>query len=199
MYYNYSFCDNVSEYKKELDFLDKTIKDKSIVAQNATTMPFSFCLSKSRKVTAVFSNLKCYYMFAAWETEKEKFLTTIDKYAPFDDKLINFASHNTLDLDAWNQSVLQYILCYCSKGLCSFDAPFDTFDAQAYRKHLIKLMSTRNKNINAEYQEEVEGQFNIYEFPNKLTDIQKRSLIITNRHLDDYELLFEDKLKIYGV
>ena len=60
-------------------------------------------------------------------------------------------------------------------------------------------MSTRNKNINAEYQEEVKGQFNIYEFPNKLTDIQNRSLIITNRHLDDYELVFEDKLKIYGV
>ena len=82
MYYDYSFCDDISLYKKELDFLDKTIPNINIVAQNATTMPFSFCLSKTRHVKALFSNLKCYYMFAAWETEKEKFLSSIDKYAP---------------------------------------------------------------------------------------------------------------------
>lgn len=199
MYYDYSFCDDIQAYKKELEFLDNFITSKEIVAQNATTMPFCFSLSKSRKITALFSNLKCYYMFAAWETEKEKFLSSIDRYAPFDDDLINFASHNTLDLDAWNQSVLQYILCYSSKGFCSFDGPFEEYDNQAYRKHLVKLMRTRNKNIVAEYQKEIKNKFNIYEFPNKLVDIQSNSIIITNRYLSDYKMLFEDKLKIYGV
>ena len=73
MYYDYSFCDDIQAYKKELEFLDNFITSKEIVAQNATTMPFCFSLSKSRKITALFSNLKCYYMFAAWETEKKSF------------------------------------------------------------------------------------------------------------------------------
>ena len=60
-------------------------------------------------------------------------------------------------------------------------------------------MRTRNKNIVAEYQKEIKNKFNIYEFPNKLVDIQSNSIIITNRYLSDYKMLFEDKLKIYGV
>lgn len=199
MYHDYSFCDNVSFYKNELDFLDKTVPNTDIVIQKATTMPFSFCLSKSRQVTALFSNLKCYYMFAAWETEKEKFLSCVNKYAPFDNDLIQFALHNTLDIDAWDQSVLQFILSYSSNGLCCFDGPFSEFDSEAYRKHLVKLMKTRNKNITAEYQVEKQGEFNIYEFPSKLIDFVPNSLIITNRYIEGCSLLFEDKLKIYGV
>ena len=199
MYYDYSFCDNIQAYKKELEFLNDFVTSKEIVAQNATTMPFCFPLSKTRKITALFSNLKCFYMFAAWETEKEKFLSSIDKYAPFDDNLLNFASNNTLDIDPWDQSILQYVLSYSSKGFCSFDGPFNDFDNETYRKHLVKLMKTRNKNIIAEYQQKVENKFNIYEFPNKLVKFLPNSLIITNRYLEDYDLLFEDKLKIYGV
>jgi len=199
LYYDYSFCDDISLYKKELDFLDKTIPNINIVAQNATTMPFSFCLSKTRHVKALFSNLKCYYMFAAWETEKEKFLSSIDKYAPFNDDLIQFALHNTLDIDPWEQSILQFILSYSSNGLCSFDGPYNQFNPELYRKHLVKLMKTRNKNITSEYQIKAQGDLNIYEFPSKLIEFIPNSIIITNRYISGYKLLFEDKLKIYGV
>ena len=199
MYYDYSFCDDVTPYSKELEFLDNMIPNTNIVAHKATTIPFSFCLSKSRHLTALFSNLKCYYMLAAWETEKEKFLSSINKYSPFNDDLIQFALNNTLDIDAWDQSILQFVLSYSSNGLCSFDGPYNKFDSDAFRKHLVKLMRTRSKNITAEYQLEKQGEFNIYEFPSKLVDFLPNSVIITNRYIEGCDLLFEDKLKIYGV
>lgn len=200
MYHKYSFCDDVTHNKNELEFLDKALNCKHFVVRNATTMPFSFALSKNRKVTALFSNIKNFFMFAAWETEKDRFLKYISKYIPFDEDLFNFALHNKLDSSPWQQSHLQFILCFTSHGFCRFDGPFDKPDELLTRRHVSRLMATKNKNITAEYQIEIPNEsVNLYEFPTKGQEFLPNSFIITDKRIDDYNLLFEDKLKIYGV
>ena len=200
MYYNFSFCDNIQVYKNEIDFLDKLIGANKITVHNATTLPFAFALSNNRKLFANFNHMNLFFMFAAFETEKDRFLTHIKRYLPFDEEFINFALNREEEIDPWKEAIISYLLCYASTALCSFDGPFDDVDFSLLKKHLNKISRCPTRNISCHYKEVLPTDgINLFEFPESVNNLPSNSIIITNKSLNDKQLLFEDKLKIYGV
>ena len=185
MYYDFSFCDDISPYYKELEILADIIPTNSIVVPNAKSMPFSFALSKNKKVTACFEEKRYLFMLLAFAEEPRRFSAHLKTMVPFDESYLNFAMNNNRDIDPWNQAILFYSLHYFSKQLCSFDG------------HIDKLSLVNKRRFNIKYQEPTTG-FKLYEFPQPDQELEAGSLVITNRIMNSLDLLFEDKLKIYG-
>ena len=73
MYYDYSFCDDISSYKKELDVLDNILPIRKLVVANSTSLPFSFALARDRKVDCYYNNVNCLLMMAAFTSERKRF------------------------------------------------------------------------------------------------------------------------------
>lgn len=199
MYYDFSFCDDISPYYKELEILADIIPTNSIVVPNAKSMPFSFALSKNKKVTACFEEKRYLFMLLAFAEEPRRFSAHLKTMVPFDESYLNFAMNNNRDIDPWNQAILFYSLHYFSKQLCSFDGPFEEgFEFDLYLSHIDKLSLVNKRRFNIKYQEPTTG-FKLYEFPQPDQELEAGSLVITNRIMNSLDLLFEDKLKIYGV
>jgi len=200
LYYNFSFCDNIKIYEKEISFLDNLIGANNITVHNATTLPFAFALSNSRKLFANFNQTSLFFMFCAFETEKDRFLTHIRRYLPFDEEFINFALNREVSIDPWKEAIVSYLLCFASTALCSFDGPFGDVDESLLRQHLNKISRYPVRNLTCYYKESLPtGGINLFEFPESINNIPTNSIIVTNKSYDDKQLLFEDKLKIYGV
>ena len=199
MYYPFSFCDSVQDYSNELHFLDENIAHNRIVVPNAKSMPFSFALSKSRKVNACFNDKKHLFMLLAFLEERERFTDHLLSLIPFDENYINFAMNNNREIDPWNQAIILYTLNFFSNQICSFDGPFpEEFEFDTLKQHLRRLSTVNKRRFNVSF-EEVKSGFKVYEFPDRDTDLEKGSLVVTNRIMSDCCLLFQDKLKIYGV
>jgi hypothetical protein len=199
LYYNYSFCDDITPYSKELEILSSIIPTNRIVIPNAKSMPFSFALSKSKNIVACFEERKYLFMIVAFLEEQKRFLAHLNNLIPFDENFLNFAINNKKDIDPWNQAILFYNLHYFSKQLCSFDGPFEEkIDFDGFIKHIKSLRAINKRRFNVKFEEPTAG-FKLYEFPNPDIDFESGSVVITNRIIPELDLLFEDKLKIYGV
>ena len=202
MYYDFSFCADVSSYKKELDVLDYVFSHNGVFAPNSETMPFSFSLSKSRHIVGNFENLKLYSMFLAYETEMRRFFETILSFEPIDNNFISFISKNKKQKDPWYEACLYFIAAFYSDTINSFDGPYpENIDKDSMTKHLKRLQSVMKRKLTFTYNEPDAYQDYIcfYEFPNDVEDLKKGSIIIDNKYHKNLDLLFEDKLKIYGV
>lgn len=186
-------------YDSELRFLDSYCKKNKIIVRDATTMPLSFCLAKNRKVVSVFSTLKNYYMFAAFETERDRFIKNLKQMIPFEKDLLHFALNNETVSDPWKLALLQYYICYFSTSIGSYDGPFSDLEFTKLNKTLSKLLSFPARNLDCQFEStNINDGINIYEFPHN-NNFLSNSVIITNRDILNGKLLFEDKLKIYGV
>jgi len=199
LYYPFSFCDSLRGYSNELRFLDENIPHSKIIVPNAKSMPFSFSLSKNRKINACFNDKKYLFMLLAFLEERDKFTNHLLSLIPFDDNYMNFALNHKRKIDPWNEAIVMYTLNYFSNQLCSFDGPFsENPDFDSLRQHLKSLSTVNKRRFDVSFEEEPSG-FKLYEFPDRDTKFQEGSLIITNRNINNCFLLFEDKLKIYGV
>tara|TARA_R110000822_G_scaffold131308_1_gene268277 strand:+ start:553 stop:1152 length:600 start_codon:yes stop_codon:yes gene_type:complete len=199
LYYTYSFCNDLAPYLKELEILHSIIPTNTIVIPNAKSMPFSFALSKSKRIITCFEERKYLFMLLAFLEEQQRFLRHLKTLVPFDENFLNFAMNNTKEIDPWNEAVLFYNLNYFSKQLCSFDGPFDEEqDFDSFQTHLSRLTRINKRRFDVKFEETPPG-FKLYEFPNPNTHFDAGSVVITNRIIPELDLLFEDKLKIYGV
>lgn len=199
MYYPFSFCDSIQNYSNELRFLDENISHSKIVVPNARSMPFSFSLSKSRKINACFNDKKHLFMLLAFLEERNRFTNHLLNLIPFDENYLNFALNHKRKIDPWNEAIIMYTLNYFSNRLCSFDGPFpEDLNFDSLRMHLKNLSMVNKRRFDVSFEEEPSG-FKLYEFPSRDTEFEKGSVIVTNRIMNDCFLLFEDKLKIYGV
>ena len=199
MYYNFSFCDDLGQYASELKKLNEFLPYNDIVVPNAKSMPFSFGLSKSRKIIACFEEKKYLFMLIAFLEETSRFLGHLKSLIPFDENYLNFAMNNTREIDPWNQAILFYNLHYFSNQLCSFDGPFEeVLDFKTFTKHINSLQGVNKRRFDVRFNEGPKGT-KLYEFPDPETILESGSIVITNRTIQDLELLFQDKLKIYGV
>jgi hypothetical protein len=201
LYYNFSFCDDISKYKNEIHILDELLDNNPLIIPNATSMPFSFALSRSRKVNPYFQNKKYLFMLVGLLEEKKRFINNILAFIPFDNQFLNFCLNNKNKMNEWQQGLLFYIINYYSTSLCSFDGPFpEEPDFHTIKSHLMSLLTVGRRRFNINFGDDSANDgTRLYEFPNNISDFRKGSLIITNKTLQNYELLFEDKLKIYGV
>jgi hypothetical protein len=203
LYYNYSFCDDITPYSNELEFLDKMLTSNHLVIPNAKSLTFSFALSRSRKIEAHYCDktIKYFYMLLAFMTNKDKFFKHIISYIPFDDNFLNFCLNNNLKLNEWNQAVLFFILNYYSVPVHSFDGPYYGIEKNdKVKKHLSFLGSVPKRRFKIIFDQPIEpSKTYLYEFPNTDVCFEPNSIIITNRIIPELDLLFEDKLKIYGV
>jgi hypothetical protein len=203
LYYNYSFCDDITPYSKELKFLDNMITTNEIVIPNAKSLPFSFALSKGRKISVHYceNTIKYFYMLNAFITSKDRYLKHILSYIPFDDNFLNFCLNNNIRMNEWDQAVLFFILNHYSIPVHSFDGPyFGTGKDDKVKKHLSFLASVHKRKFNIVFNQLLEpNKTYLYEFPNPDIDFESGSVVITNRIIPELDLLFEDKLKIYGV
>lgn len=201
MYYDFSFCNDISDYKKELQALDTIIGYRSVIVPNAVSMPFSFPLSKGRKIAANFDDIRFYSMFAAYETELKRYIDNILSFDPIDKTFFDFIL-NKKQTDLWYDACLYYIAFFYSNRLNSFDGPFpDEISRSLLTKNLKYLSSVIKNRLTFLFNENIEDNNSIllYEFPQAEQEFKKNSLIITNKYHDNLNLLFEDKLKIYGV
>ena len=199
MYYDFSFCDDIRPYSKELEILSDLVPTNTIVVPNAKSMPFSFALSKNKKIVTCFEEKKYLFMFVAFLEEQQRFLHHLEALVPFDDNFLNFCLNNSRNIDPWNQAVLFYNLHYFSGRLCSFDGPFkEEKDFDLFANHLKSLRRINKRRFDLKFGEPDAG-FKLYEFPNPSINFENGSVVITNRAIPDLDLLFEDKLKIYGV
>lgn len=201
MYYDFSFCDNISSYSNEISALDSIIGNTNITVPNARSMPFSFALCRNRKITAIFNNPKYYIMMMAFCEERSNFFKSSLSFIPFDDNFLNFALNNKRKINPWQESILFFLLNYCSAPLMSFDGPyFKDITHDGLTKHFSRLARIHKRKFVIQHNEEPkENELILHEFPNVDTKFREGSLIITNKILDNANLLFEDKLKIYGV
>jgi hypothetical protein len=203
LYYKHSFCDDIAPYSNELKFLDDILTTRHIVVPDAKSLPLSFALSKSRKIQAHYSEktIKYYYMLMAFTTNKDRFLEHIMSYIPFDDNFLNFSLNNNLKMNEWNQAVLFFILNHYSIPAQSFDGPyFGPEKNDKVKKHLSFLASVHKRKFNILFNQPVEPiGICLYEFPSSDVVFEPNSIVITNRIIPELDLLFEDKLKIYGV
>ena len=199
MYYDFSFCDDITAYSNEMVALDNIIGNTAITVPDAKSMPFPLC--RNRKITAIFKNPKYYVMLSAFLEEQRAFFRSVGSCIPFDDNFLNFALNNTKKMNPWQETVLFYLLNYCSVPLMSFDGPYITnITKNNLNKHLSRLSRIHKRRFNLQYGEEPkENELLLYEFPNRDINFREGSLIITNKIIENANLLFEDKLKIYGV
>jgi len=200
LYYNYSFCDDITGYKNELDVLDSILPSRKLVVANSTSLPFSFALARDRKVDCYYNNVNYLLMMAAFTSERKRFFDTMRSMIPFDENFLNFALNNKKKIDPWYRAVLDYFLNFYSKSLCSFDGPFlENENPDIIKQHLKQIFMFPRRKFELYYNEEPQGNILFYEMPNKEQEFRKNSIIITNRVIPHLDLLFEDKLKIYGV
>jgi hypothetical protein len=200
LYYDFSFCDDIASYESELNVLDSILPNRTLSVANSTSLPFSFALSKSRKVHCYYNNINYLLMMVAFTEERKRFFDAIKSMVPFDDGFLNFALNTQKKIDPWYRAVLDYFLNFYSKSLCSFDGPFlDNENPNLIREHISKILMFPKRKFELYYEQEPEGGILFYEMPNMDQKFRKNSIIITNRVLPDLDLLFEDKLKIYGV
>ncbi len=199
MYHNFSFCDDIRPYSKELKVLSDLVPTNTVVIPRAKSLPFSFALSKSKRIVACFEEQKYLFMLVAFLEEQKRFLAHLETLVPFEENFINFALNNKRAIDPWNQAILFYNLHYFSKQLCSFDGPFEEEkDFDSFLEHLKSLRFVNKRRFDVKFNENVEG-FRVYEFPSPHEVFEPGSIVITNRTIPELSLLFEDKLKIYGV
>ena len=199
MYHSFSFCDDIRPYHKELEILDSIIPTNKIVVPDAKSMPFSFALSKGKRVVACFEEKKYLFMLVAFLEEQKRFLQHLEDLIPFDHNFINFSLNNKRNIDPWNQAILFYNLHYFSTQLCSFDGPFEEEkDFDSFLDHLRCLRATNKRRFDVKFKKTDTG-FKLYEFPNPDTIFEPGSVVVSNRAIPNLDLLFEDKLKIYGV
>lgn len=201
MHYNYSFCNDIRVHKAELKFLDLFLQNKNIIIPNAKSLPYSFSLSKDRNINAFFTNEKYFHMFNNYVQQKDKFLYYIKQFIPFDDNFLNFCLKNQTVQGVWNHSILFFLLNYYSNKIDSFDGPFEeNVDFDSIKEHLktLNIFNKRRLKIKLGQSTGVEGT-RLYEFPDPTTQFIKNSFVITDRTIPSLGLLFEDKLKIYGV
>ena len=192
----------MSSYKKELGVLDYIFSHKSIFVPNAVTMPFSFSLARSRPVVANFEDLRLYSMFLAYETEMKRFFETILSFEPLDANFISFISKNKKQKDPWYDACLCFIASYYSEAINSFDGPYpEVIEKNLIAKHLKRLQSVIKTKLSFTFEEggSYPNHIAFYEFPESIENLKKGSVVIDNKHHQDLDLLFEDKLKIYGV
>ena len=201
MYYDFSFCDDIRPYSKEISALDSIIGNNSFTIVGAKSMPFSFALCRNRKITAIFDNPKYYMMIMAFLEEQNDFFNSASSLVPFDDNFLNFALNNTKKINPWQESILFFLLNYYSVPLMSFDGPYlNKLGREDLIRHFSYLSRVHKRKFNVCYNEQPQkNELLLYEFPNKGISFRDGSLIVTNRNIESANLLFEDKLKIYGV
>ena len=123
------------------------------------------------------------------------------QFIPFDDNFLNFCLKNQTVQGVWNHSILFFLLNYYSNKIDSFDGPFEeNVDFDTIKEHLktLNIFNKRRLKIKLGQSTGVEGT-RLYEFPDPTTQFIKNSFVITDRTIPSLGLLFEDKLKIYGV
>jgi hypothetical protein len=201
LHYDFSFCNNISDFQNELKALDSLIGYNDIAVPNAVSMPFAFALSKGRRVQASFNDIRFYSMFIAYETDMKRFIDNILSFEPIDEKFFNFIL-NKKTKDYWYDACLYYIGFFFSNRLDSYDGPFPSIvDRNLLIKNLKYLPSVVKTRFSFLFNEEIKNNNSVllYEFPSNDIDLKSGSVVITNKELKDCSLLFEDKLKIYGV
>ena len=200
MYYDYSFCSDITPYIKELNLLDSIISSREFNVIGAKSCAFTFSLLKNRKANLFFDHDKYFLMYAAFSTQKSEFLQSVNCFDSFDKQMLDFCVTNYSEKSPWNTAIYFYLMNYFSIPLDSSDGPwYDNLDFIKLKKHLISLSLFSESKIECFYKENKKNNFiNVYEFPIE-DKFEKDSIIITHKHYDDLELIFEDKLKIYGV
>ena len=201
MYYEFSFCDNIAPYSTEIEALDNIIGNNNISVPSAKSMPFSFALCRNRKITAIFDNPKYYMMILAFLEEQSNFFKSVMSFVPFDDNFLNFALNNTKRMHPWQELTLFFLLNYYSAPLMSFDGPYlENLGREDLSKHFSHLSRIHKRKFQIYYNvTPKKDELLLYEFPNSDVSFREGSLIITNKIIENANLLFEDKLKIYGV
>lgn len=197
MYYDYSFCNNVSPYRKELEFLD-SILPREFNVISAKSCPLTFSLSCNRVANLYFGLEKYFYMFAAFTEQKQDFIDSLLAFVPFKKDLLEFSSRNYGEKNLWNIATSFYLANYFSVAVDSSDGPWpDDLDFKGFKKHLVKLSLTSNR-LNLFFDKNPDSDIiNVIEFPQK-EKITEGTIVITNKNHSQLNLLFEDKLKIYG-
>jgi len=198
LYYDYSFCNNVSPYKKELEFVDSLLpRDFNVIS--AKSCPLTFSLTKNRTANLYFDLEKYFYVFAAFTEQRHDFIDSLRAFVPFKKDLLEFSSRNYSERNLWNIATSFYLANYFSAAIDSSDGPWpDDLDFKEFKKHLVKLSLTNNR-LNLFFDEKPNNDFiNVIEFP-QTQELPEGTVVITNKNFSQYSLLFEDKLKIYGV
>ena len=198
MYYDYSFCNDINPYRKELEFLDSIIPREFNVI-SAKSCPLAFSLSNNRVANLYFQLEKYFYIFAAFTEQKQDFIDSLQAFVPFKKDLLEFSSRNYGENNLWNIATSFYLANYFSVAIDSSDGPWpDDLDFKAFKKHLVRLSLTSNR-LNLFFEKTPDNDFiNIVEFPQTL-ELPEGTIAITNKNFPQHNLLFEDKLKIYGV
>ena len=197
MYYDFSFCNDIRPYENELKFLDSVLPREFNVI-NAKSCPLTFALSRGRTTNIHFALEKYFYIFAAYTEQKQDFINGLLTFVPFKKDLLDFASRNYNEKNLWNVALSFYLANYFSNTIDSSDGPWpDDLDFKSFKKHLVNLNLT-NSHLKLFFNKEPDlDLINVYEFPQSDKFVEG-SLIITNINYNNYNLLFEDKLKIYG-
>tara|TARA_B100002019_G_C21171613_1_gene548750 strand:+ start:254 stop:850 length:597 start_codon:yes stop_codon:yes gene_type:complete len=198
LYYDYSFCNDVNPYRKELEFLDSIVPREFNVI-SAKSCPLTFSLSNNRIANLYFELEKYFYIFAAFTEQKQDFIDSLQAFVPFKKDLLEFSSTNYNEKNLWNIATSFYLANYFSAAVDSSDGPWpDDLDFKSFRKHLVKLSLTNNR-LNLFFDKRPDNDLiNVIEFP-QTEEIPEGTIIITNKNYPQHNLLFEDKLKIYGV
>ena len=200
MYHKFSFCKNLSGYEQELDFLDKILKPyDQINTLQATTIPFSFALSADKIVNAYFVDKDYEHLLRCFLEAKDTFLNHLLHFRKVDENFLNFCLNNKRKKDVWMKTLLFYIINLYSNNLYSYDGPwFDKTDVSLLKSNILDLKMSSNKSIKIHKDETLLNNVCLYEFPD-VEDFIEGSIVITNKKINNLHLLFENKVKIYGV
>lgn len=200
MYHKFSFCKNISGYEQELRFLNKILEPYGeINVLQATTIPFSFALSSNKIVNAYFEDKDYFHLWRCFIEAKDAFLNHLLYFRKIDPSFLNFCLNNKRKKDVWMKTLLFYIVNLYSNNLHSYDGPWiDDADINLLRSNILDLKTSSNKSIRIFNCEPNLNNVCIYEFPVE-NDFLEGSIVITNKKMDNLHLLFEDKIKIYGV
>jgi len=198
LYYDFSFCNDISPYENELRFLDSIVPREFNVI-SAKSCPLTFSLSNNRIANLYFELEKYFYIFAAFTEQKQDFIDSLQTFIPFQKDLLEFSSRNYKEKNLWNIAASFYLANYFSSAIDSSDGPWpDDLDFKAFKKHLVKLSLATNR-LNIFFDKRPDNDLiNVIEFP-QTENIPEGTIMITNKSYPQYDLLFEDKLKIYGV
>ena len=201
MYYNFSLCDNLKAYDQELKFLDTMLHDyKELNILSAKSMSFGFALSLDRQINCFFDDDDYHELWKVFLKNKDRFLKHSLYFKNINQDFLTFCAYNKNKKSQWMKSLTFFIANVYSNNINSSDGPwFNTINDSTLRKHIIDLKTCNLHNINICTGEIDHGIASIYDFPSEDTQLIPGSIVITNKVFNNLHLLFENKLKIYGV
>jgi len=166
----------------------------------AKSMSFGFALSFNRHVNCYFDDNDYLELWKTFLKNKNKFLTHSLYFKNVNHDFLNFCAYNKNKKTHWMKNLTFFIANIYSNNINSSDGPwFNTVSDSMLRKHIIDLKTCNLDNINictGDVDDEIPS---IYDFPSEDTELISGSIVITNKVFNNLHLLFENKLKIYGV